>query len=339
MIPVAATARIPLTALGFVGSDLRRPECVLCTAAGDILAADWRGGVTRIAADGRQQTIVGVHPDGGPLQPNGIGLAADGSMLVAHLGPTAGGVFRLGANGAVTTVLREIEGKPLPPTNFVLEDHAGRLWITVSTWLSPRALGYRADVADGFVILMDARGARIVADGLGYTNELALDPSGQWLWVNETFGRRLSRLRIHADGSLGPRETVTTFGAGLFPDGLAFDAEGQAWVVSIVSNSIVRVAPDGTQALMLEDADREFVAWVEVAYVAGEMGRPHLDRAAGSVLRNISSIAFGGTDLSTAVLGCLLDQRLPTFRAPVPGHPPVHWNRRATLFDHGPNSR
>jgi sugar lactone lactonase YvrE len=326
-------AGIPLDALGFLGSDLRRPECVLCTAAGDVLVADWRGGVTRIAADGSQQTLVGDHPDGGPLQPNGIALASDGSLLVAHLGTTAGGVFRLGAGGAVTPVLREIEGKPLPPTNFVLEDPAGRLWITVSTWLSPRSLGYRPDVADGFVILQDAHGARIVADGLGYTNEVALDPSGQWLWVNETFGRRLSRFRIRADGSLGPRETVTTFGAGLFPDGLAFDAEGQAWVVSIVSNSVLRVAPDGSQTLMLEDADREFVAWVEAAFCAGDMGRPHLDRAAGRVLRNISSIAFGGADLSTAVLGCLLDQRLPTFRTPVPGQPPAHWNRRATIFD------
>ncbi len=183
-------------------------------------------------------------------------------------------MYRLGAQGSVTPVLTEIDGKPLPPTNYVIEDVAGRLWITVSTWLSPRALGYRADVADGFVVLVDRRGARIVADGLGYTNELALHPSGRWLWVNETFGRRLSRFAIRDDGTLGPRQTVTTFGKGFFPDGLAFDAEGHAWVVSIVSNSIVRVAPDGKQSPVLEDADAAHVDWVEAAYLSGTMGRP-----------------------------------------------------------------
>jgi len=322
----------PLEALRFTGTDLRRPECVLCASSGDIYAADWRGGVTRIGADGAQQTVVGVHPDGGPLQPNGIALASDGSFLIAHLGADAGGVFRLGANGTVAPVLQAIEGKPLPPTNYVIEDADGRLWITVSTWLSPRALGYRADVADGFVVVVDPRGARIVADGLGYTNELALDPTGRWLWVNETFGRRLSRFPLRADGSLGPRETVTTFGKGFFPDGLAFDCDGHAWVVSIVSNSILRVAPDGTQVPILQDSDPAHVDWVEAAYLSGTMGRPHLDKAAGRVLRNISSIAFGGPALRTAYLGCLLDQRLPTFDVPVAGQPPTHWHRRARIF-------
>jgi sugar lactone lactonase YvrE len=329
---IVAPDLVPLAALRFTGTDLRRPECVLCAANGDVYAADWRGGVMRIAPDGAQQLALGLHPDGGPLQPNGIALASDGTFLVAHLGAAGGGVYRLGPRGAVTPVLTEIDGKPLPPTNYVIEDAAGRLWITVSTWLSPRALGYRADVADGFVVVVDRRGARIVADGLGYTNELALHPSGRWLWVNETFGRRLSRFAIRDDGTLGPRQTVTTFGTGFFPDGLAFDAEGHAWVVSIVSNAIVRVAPDGTRSPVLEDADAEHVDWVEAAFLSGTMGRPHLDRAAGQVLRNISSIAFGGPSLRTAYLGCLSDQRLPTFDSPIAGYPPTHWRRQARIF-------
>jgi sugar lactone lactonase YvrE len=323
---------VALDSLRFTGTDLRRPECVLCASSGDVYAADWRGGVTRIAPDGTQQTVVGLHPDGRPLQPNGIALASDGTFLLAHLGASEGGIFRLGAGGAVTPVLTTIDGKPMPPSNYVIEDAQGRLWITVSTWLQPRARGYRSDVADGFVALVDSRGARIVADRLGYTNELAIDPTGRWLWVNETFGRRLSRFAIRSDGDLGPRETVTTFGHGFYPDGLAFDAEGCAWVVSIVSNSILRVAPDGTTSPVLEDADPAHVDWVEAAFLSGTMGRPHLDKAAGRVLRNISSIAFGGTTLRTAYVGCLLDQRLPTFDSPIAGHPPTHWHRRARIF-------
>lgn len=323
---------IGLHALAFAGRGLARPECVLCNAAGDVFVADWRGGVTRIAPNGEQQTVIGRHPAGGPLRPNGIALCEDGTFLIAHLGDDTGGVFRLGRGGSVMPVLTAVDGAPLPPTNFALEDHAGRVWITVSTRRVPRALGYRAGDGDGFIALVDRRGARIVADALGYTNEIAFDPTGQWLWVNETFGRRTSRFRVRADGTLGERETVTTYGNGTFPDGLAFDAEGLAWVVSPVSNRVLRVAPDGTQFLVLEDAYAAHVAWVEQAFAEGTMGRPHLDRVAGRLLRNVSSIAFGGPDLRTAWLGCLADHRLATFVSPVAGHPPFHWTRRAEIF-------
>jgi hypothetical protein len=55
------------------------------------------------------------------------------------------------------------------------------------------------------------------------------------------------------------------------------------------------------------------------------MGRPHLDRITGRVLKNVSSLAFGGADLGTAYLGCLLGDSIAVFDAPVAGHPPAHW--------------
>jgi hypothetical protein len=58
------------------------------------------------------------------------------------------------------------------------------------------------------------------------------------------------------------------------------------------------------------------------------MNRPHLDTIISRRLRNISSLAFGGKDLKTVYLGCLLGDSLATFRSPVAGRPPVHW-----LFD------
>jgi sugar lactone lactonase YvrE len=241
------------------------------------------------------------------------------------MGETEGGVFRLHRDGGLEPVVQEVEGQVLPPTNFVMEDSQGRLWITVSTARVPRHLGYRRDLAEGFIVLLDARGARIVAQDLGYANEVQIDPSGDWLYVNETFGRRLSRFRIGIDGDLGARETVTEFGPGTFPDGLAFDREGAAWVVSIVSNRVIRIDREGHQHIVLEDSDPEHLAWVEAAYEDGTLGRPHLDRAASRHLRNVSSLAFGGPDLKTVTLGCLLGDSLAWFRSPVAGWPLPHW--------------
>jgi hypothetical protein len=318
--------RLALESLAFVGSGLVRPECVLATATGDLYTADFRGGVAHIRPDGSQALYLGPGPDGLVLKPNGIALLRDGSFLLAHLGADDGGVFRLERNGRVEPWLLQVDGQDLPPTNFVTEDAQGRFWVTVSTRLEPRALGYRRSCADGFIVRVDDRGAAIVADGLGYTNEVAVDPSGCWLYVNETFARRLSRFALRQDGSLGPKQVVTEFGPGTFPDGLAFDEEGSVWIVSIVSNRLIRVAPDGTQTLWLEDAEREHLAWVEAAFETGAMDRPHLDGIRSRVLRNISSIAFTGADRRTAVLGCLLGDRLATVGLPVAGVAPTHWN-------------
>jgi sugar lactone lactonase YvrE len=316
----------PLADLRFIGSGLVRPECVLANAAGDLFTADWRGGVAHLRADGSQRLYAGFGPGGLALKPNGIALLRDGSFLLAHLGNNEGGVFRLQRDGQVTPWLQQVDGIDLPPTNFVVEDAAGRYWVTVSTRLQPRALGYRRTCNDGFIVRVDERGAAIVADGLGYTNEVAVHPSGQWLYVNETFARRLSRFPLRDDGSLGDKEVVTEFGAGTFPDGLAFDEQGHAWVVSIVSNRLIRVAPDGAPTTWLEEADADHLTWVEQAFEAGTMGRPHLDGTPGRSLRNISSVAFAGPDRRTAVLGCLLGERLAALRLPVAGVQPTHWH-------------
>lgn len=315
---------IPLDDLDFVGEALYRPECVLATARGSLYVSDWHGGVTWLKPDGGQERILCDPPDEG-FKPNGFALMPDGEFLIANIHDT-GGIWRLARDGALTPFLTEVEGVRLPASNFVLLDGEGRVWITVSTRREPRSLGYRPDVDDGFIILVDDRGARIVADGIGFTNEIAFSDDGRFLYVNETFVRRLSRFPVRADGSLGAKEVVTGFGAGTFPDGLAFDAEGGMWITSIVSNRVIRVAPDGAQEVVLEDCDPEHLAWVEENYLAGRMDRPHMDRIASRRLRSVSSLCFGGPDLRTVWLGCLLGDRVARLRVDRAGRPPAHWS-------------
>jgi sugar lactone lactonase YvrE len=318
---------LDLSCLTFLGSDLNRPECVLTHESGLLFAADWtgQGGVAVVSPDGNVTRIEARSP-GRTMRPNGLALEPSGSFLLADLGTETGGVFRLFPDGSTEPVVTEFEGRPFPPTNYAHRDERGRLWITVSTRRIPRSLGYRPDIDDGFIVVADSGTLRVVADGLGYTNECLLSPDGDFLYVNETFTRKLSRFPVHTDGSLGPKEVVATFGAGTYPDGLTFDAEGGIWITSIVSNRVIRVDRKRRQEIILEDADPDHIAWTEAAYQAGELGRPHLDRIAGRCLRNISSLAFGGPDLRTAYLGCLLGDSIASFESPVAGHPPAHWS-------------
>ena len=188
---------VDLDDVEFLGAELVRPECVLCTKAGALFVSDWDGGVTRIGPDGGQQRI--LAPASAGLRPNGIALSRDGSFLIAHLGETEGGVFRLRRDGGLEPMLIEVAGEALPPTNFVMEDALGRLWITVSTPRAPRDLGYRRDLAEGFIVLLDQRGARVVAQGLGYTNEVQIDPTKVRVLYIEGSDQPLVR-RQNADG-------------------------------------------------------------------------------------------------------------------------------------------
>ncbi len=321
---------IDLDHITFVGNGLQRPECALCTSDGRVHAADWRGGVTVIEADGTQCTVL-ARGDGPPPKPNGIAILEDGSWLLAHLGDDDGGVYRLHPDGRLEPFLLEVAGEPLPPTNYVHVDGTGRVWITVSTRLRPRGRAYRGDVTDGFIVLVDGAGARVAADGLGFTNECLVHPETGHLYVNETFARRLTRFDVAPDGTLGNRATVAEFGPGVFPDGLTFDAEGGIWITSIVSNRVIRVTPGGELETIVDDSDPDHLAEAEAAYIAGTLGPKHLHRAAGRRLRNISSLAFGGADLRTVYLGCLAGDEIATFRSPMAGLAPAHWNFRTPL--------
>ena len=318
-----------LDVLQDIGRDLNRPECVLCTSDGSLFVSDWEGGVTRINGDGSQSSLLASNTEF-VLRSNGIALREDGSFLIANLGDE-GGIWTLRGDGQLRPFLLDVDGQRLPPSNFVLDDGLGRVWITVSTRVTPRAQAYRPDIADGFVVLVDKRGARIVTDKLGYTNEVQLHPSGEWLYVNETFGRRTSRMRINGDGTLGQRETVAEYGAGVFPDGLCFDEEGGFWIVSLVSNRVIRVGPDGEQELMIDDSDRTHMEWVENAFLSGVMDRPHLDTIKSQRLASTSSIAFGGPERRHCYLGCLLDDHITCFESPVAGAQPAHWYWQAAF--------
>lgn len=308
----------------YVGTGLARPECVLTTHSGDLFVSDKRGGVCHIAADGTTTFIEARnHPDG--FMPNGIALMPNRDIIIANLGE-AGGVWRMTPDGTLSLVLSELDGKTLPPPNFVGIDRQDRLWVTYSTWQLPREKSFRKGFADGFIVVVDGQGPRIVAESIGFTNEAIVDPTGQWLYVNETIGRRTIRFPILDGAHLGEREVVATYPPATFPDGFTFDCEGGVWIVSVSSNRVIRAAPDGTTHIVLEDADPDRMEAVEAAFHDDRFGREEIDAGKCRPLGNLASIAFGGPDLKTVYLGSLHGTQIATFRSPIAGAEPVHWN-------------
>ncbi len=310
-----------LDAVASIGSGLKRPECVVAHQSGLIFVPSWEGtgGISIVRAGAPSVQIRGVLPSGADLKPNGIALEPGGSFLIAHLGPENGGIYRLHSDGGVEPVLTELNGRGIPPSNFVTLDRSGRIWFSVSTTIAPRWNDYRAEANSGFIAVLDNHGARIVADGLGYANEFALSSDERYLYVNETFGRRTSRFTIGAAGSLSERTVVAEYGSGIYPDGVALDEEAGFWITSPVSNCVLHVDSGGRQSIALHESTPGHIDQAEDDFRNAKFSRAYFETTPAKKLRNVSSLAFGGSDLRTAYLGSLLGDGIPYFKTEATG--------------------
>ena len=109
-------------------------------------------------------------------------------------------------------------------------------------------------------------------------------------------------------------------------DGFTLDSEGGAWIAVLVANRLIHVTPDGTVQSIVEDADAEQLARLTELQKTTGVPRALIYEEHGATLRNPSSIAFGGPDFRTAYVGSLMGEDVLTFRSPVAGMRPAHWD-------------
>ncbi len=291
----------------------------------------------RIAPDGSQQLVtpyVEVPSMGatsfenryvqaqGSL-PNGLAIASNGDFIIANWGTDA--VERMTRDGHLRTLYTEIDGQPLGKANFVLRDSRNRIWLTVTTREIPWTKQLNTRTSDGYIALIDERGIRIVADGFCGTNEVRLDANEEWLYVVESTGRRISRLRVQPDGELADREIYGPTQLDGFPDGFAFDVFGNLWVTLIFTDQLVAITPDGEVLTLLDDSNPTTKARLFEQFEAHMLTPEILAATAGTIAPWMASLTFGGPDLQTVYLGSLRGTTIPSFSSPVAGLPMQPW--------------
>jgi sugar lactone lactonase YvrE len=256
--------------------------------------------------------------------PNGLAFAANGDFLIANFGTDALEVMT--RDGRSRTLYDTIEGKPIGKVNFVLRDSRDRMWLTISTRVNPWTAAVRPGLDDGYVAVADERGLRVVAEGFCFTNEVRLDAREEWLYIVETTGKRVSRMRVTPEAELRDREVFgpEPLGTG-FPDGIAFDAYGNLWCTMLMADRLIAITPEGDLRVLLDDGDPEATAAMEAKFAKSEATAEDMRRTKGTIAPWMASVTFGGSDLRTAYIGSLIGTRIPYFRSPVAGLPMVHW--------------
>ena len=327
------------SAIRYVGHDLARPECILAEPDGALWAADARGGVTRIDPGGTQELITQKRSGHfaqaaddatrfltGTL-PNGLAFAANGDILISNFGTDCLEV--MSRDGATRVLADSIDGEPIGKVNFVLRDSMDRIWITVTTRIKNWMHALRTDLADGYVARYIDGKFHIVADGFHFTNEIRFDAREEWMYVVETTGGCVSRLRVDDQGNLSNREIFgpSRLGKGAWPDGIAFDSFGNLWGTMVYSDKLFVLTPEGDLKVLLDEGDPEKVDLLEQQFFQGKVTQEVLFATGQGIAPWMASVTFGGPDLQTAYIGSLKGKRIPYFRAPAPGLPMVHWRR------------
>jgi gluconolactonase len=321
----------------YIGEGLQRPECILAEKDGTLWSADARGGVARISPDGTQKIITQAFESAfekatdeearfteGTL-PNGLAFAENGEILISNFGTDVLEV--MSRDGRTRLLYDSIDGEPIGKVNFVLRDSRNRVWLTVSTRIKNWMKAMSPNVSDGYIALVDEKGIRMVADGFRFTNEIRLDAREEYMYIVETCGQCISRMRVQPDGSLRGREVFgpSKLGKYGFPDGIAFDAYGNLWGTLVMADQIYALTPEGDFRVILDDTVDETGTALEKAFREDRLTPEIMLAAGGNIAQWFASVTFGGPDLKTAYIGSLKGTRIPYFRSPVVGLPMVHW--------------
>ena len=321
--------------ISYLGHDLQRPECILAERDGSLWTADARGGVVHIRPDGSQrlitQQVTAQFSDAASDEeryttgtlPNGLAFARNGDIVISNFGTDRLEIMT--RSGESRVLVDRLDGEPIGKVNFVLRDSKDRLWITVSTRIRNWMNAIGQNVRDGFVALYDNGQLRIVADGFAFTNEVRLDAREEWLYVVETCGRRITRLRVASDGSLSRRETFGPADHGAFIDGIAFDAFGNLWGTHVFADRIFAITPEGDLHILLDDGDAAANQRLARAFAEDQVTPELLLSCGGTIAPWFASVTFGGPDLRTIYVGSLRGTRIPYFESPIAGEPMAHW--------------
>jgi gluconolactonase len=252
---------------------LRHPEGVTIDEEGNVWCGGEGGEIYRIRRDGSDIELV-ASTEGFTL-----GLAFDGNGNLYTCDLKHASVFRLSvADGSLEPFADGSEGRKIRIPNFpVVDQRRNCLYVSDSYDMEEPGPGiwkFGLDTGEG-----DLWYDRPMT----FANGMALSSERDFLYVAETFARKITRIPILEDGTAGESVTFVE-GIERLPDGLAFDAGGNLYVSCYEPSRIYRVSPDRKIDLLVDDPEAHTLCHPTNCAFRGEelftsnLGRWHITR-------------------------------------------------------------
>ena len=223
-----------------LASDLGFPEGPVVMPDGAIVLCDGNTGELLRYADGQLSTFAVT---GG--SPWGAVLGSDGAIYVTQGGNVPGsgdlsavpGVQRVSAGGQVELLASSLAGHTLAGPNDLAFGPDGRLWFTDSGTEGDDRYPVREP---GRLYVLDASGGgeMVLERPQVYPNGIAFDAQGRLYWT-ESMGHRVCRLEN------GEATTFAQLSDEHVPDGMAFAADGRAFVCTTISGGLTVLSAEG----------------------------------------------------------------------------------------------
>jgi len=213
---------------------------------GRLWFSDWaRQEIIAVTPTGNSETVVS-GPDQG-FGPACIDWLPDGRLLLVSGRQHA--LLRQEADGTFATHADLSGAFGDEHWNEVNVDSRGNAFVNNIGFAFPGG-----EFAPGIVAVVTPDGsARVVAEGFGFPNGMAITPDDSTLIVAESYAHQLTAFDIAPDGSLSNRRVWAYLGDSAAPDGICLDAEGAVWYADVPNQHCRRVA-EGGEILQTVDA-------------------------------------------------------------------------------------
>ena len=216
-----------------IASGFSCPEGPCFDRRGAFFVVDWATGVIyRVTLEGQVISFVdtGGMPSGACFGPKGHLYVCDsGRREVLDIAPD--GTIRVAASGH--------GDKPFLGPNDCACDAEGNLYFSDADGLNPLK-------ACGCVYLMRPDGrVELFAEGFAFPNGLAISADGAYLYLAETFARRIHRFALDGRGHAAGQEVFAELDGGIGPDGLALDEEGNLYAAHFGRGVVAVFDPAG----------------------------------------------------------------------------------------------